>query len=90
MICHELGHFFGLPDLYDASGQTMGIGNWGIMAVGAWNGGDGRSPAHFCVWSKIMLGLLQPDVMHSNIETELLSTSIFPCLSHVSGRHDEW
>jgi M6 family metalloprotease-like protein len=78
VICHEMGHFFGLPDLYDYSDTSLGIGSWGIMAFGSWNGGDGRSPAHFCAWSKFMLGLLQPTRMHSQIVTELPSASLYP------------
>lgn len=65
VICHEMGHFFGLPDLYDYSNLTHGIGSWGIMAYGSWNGSDGKSPAHFSAWSKHMLGFIQPVQMHS-------------------------
>ena len=65
VICHEMGHFFGLPDLYDYSSTTNGIGDWGIMASGSWNGSDGKSPAHFSAWSKYMLGFVQPVQMHS-------------------------
>lgn len=78
VICHEMGHFFGLPDLYDYSGTTVGIGSWGIMAYGSWNGGDGRSPAHFCSWSKYMLGLIQPTRMHSQSAVELPSLETNP------------
>jgi len=65
VICHETGHFFGLPDLYDYSDTTEGIGEWGLMASGSWNGSDGKSPAHFSAWSKYMLGFVQPVQMHS-------------------------
>ncbi|MCE5230826.1 M6 family metalloprotease domain-containing protein [bacterium] len=65
VVCHEMGHFFGLPDLYDYSASTLGIGSWGIMASGSWNGSDGKSPAHFCAWSKYMLGFIKPTIIHS-------------------------
>ena len=65
VICHEMGHFFGLPDLYDYSAQTYGVGNWDIMANGCWNGNYGNKPGHFSVWSKSMLGFLQPEEVHS-------------------------
>lgn len=65
VICHEMGHFFGLPDLYDYSGTTLGIGRWGVMGTGSWNGSDGKRPAHFCAWSKCMLGFANPVPIHT-------------------------
>jgi len=62
VICHEMGHLLGLPDLYDIDGSSSGIGAWGIMGAGSW-GGDGHSPerpVHFCAWSKVKLGWVVP------------------------------
>jgi len=62
VICHEMGHLLGLPDLYDRDMSSSGIGVWGIMAAGSW-GGDSYSaerPVHFCSWSKIRLGWVTP------------------------------
>jgi len=56
---HEFGHDLGLPDLYDIDGSSYGIGRWGVMSSGSWNGG-GASPAHFCAWSKVKLGWVSP------------------------------
>lgn len=64
-ICHEMGHFFGLPDLYDYSASTAGLGKWSIMASGSWNGDYGSQPAHFCAYCKYMLGFVKPTTMHS-------------------------
>jgi len=60
IFTHEVGHAFGLPDLYDvrSSGSHQGVGSWDLMATGAW-GCDDRSPAspcHMGAWSKAMLG----------------------------------
>lgn len=56
---HEFGHSFGLPDLYDTKGATLGIGVWGVMGTGSWNGNPrGTVPAHFTAWSKAKLGWL--------------------------------
>ncbi|HKJ00968.1 MAG TPA: M6 family metalloprotease domain-containing protein, partial [Longimicrobiales bacterium] len=61
VFTHELGHAFGLPDLYDTyddDGKTSGAGNWDLMATGSW-GCDGRSaalPCHMGAWSKAVLG----------------------------------
>lgn len=65
VICHEMGHFFGLPDLYDYSDATWGLGSWCIMAYGSWNGGDGKRPAHFSAWPKCALGFAVPQIVHS-------------------------
>lgn len=67
VICHEMGHFFGLPDLYDYSSTTYGLGNWSIMAGGSWNGTYGTSPAHFDAWSKCFLGFVNPVQVHSQV-----------------------
>jgi immune inhibitor A len=57
-VCaHELGHLlFGLPDLYDISGASSGIGDWCLMSGGAWNGTNGDTPAHLSAWCKAKLG----------------------------------
>jgi M6 family metalloprotease-like protein len=58
VICHELGHAIGLPDLYDYDGGSSGIGFWGLMGSGNWN--TPASPAHLCAWSREQLGWLDP------------------------------
>lgn len=58
VICHELGHAIGLPDLYDWNGGSSGIGYWGLMGAGNWN--TPASPAHPCAWSREQLGWLNP------------------------------
>ena len=58
VICHELGHAIGLPDLYDWNGGSSGIGFWGLMGSGNWN--TPVSPAHPCAWSREQLGWLNP------------------------------
>jgi len=65
VICHEMGHFFGLSDLYDYSDTTYGVGDWGLMGFGSWNGSSGNRPAHFCAHSKYMLGFVKPVMAHS-------------------------
>jgi len=62
VFAHELGHVFGLPDLYDRDGSSRGVGRWSLMAVGAWNGSLGSSPAHLDAWCKVQLGFVTPIV----------------------------
>lgn len=70
VYAHELGHAFGLPDLYDSEPQSSyGIGRWGLMGSGAWNGPSrrGDSPAHLTAWSKIQVGFITPTVVSENV-----------------------
>jgi M6 family metalloprotease-like protein len=51
---HELGHALALPDLYDVSGQTEGIGQWGLMGSGNYT--TQASPARYEAWSLQQMG----------------------------------
>ena len=62
---HEFGHLLGLPDLYDINLDSMGIGAWGLMGLGTWNGANpvkprGESPAWLSAWSRVALGWALP------------------------------
>lgn len=53
---HELGHaVFDLPDLYDGTGRSKGLGSWSMMSYGSW-GDNGNAPVHFDAWCKYHLG----------------------------------
>ena len=62
VFCHEFGHMLGLPDLYDTTYHSEGVGVWCVMGAGSWNNG-GLTPAHFCAWSKARLGWIKPTVI---------------------------
>ncbi|MCX7009924.1 MAG: M6 family metalloprotease domain-containing protein, partial [Kiritimatiellaeota bacterium] len=64
-ICHETGHFFGLPDLYDYSPLTDGLGKWCLMSGASWNGSSGTSPGHPSAWAKVFLGFAKTVPVHS-------------------------
>lgn len=70
VICHETGHFFGLPDLYDTGSGTGGLGSWCNMSGGTWNGG-GALPAHLSAWCKVFLGFAKPVALHSKTGVSL-------------------
>ncbi|MBI5049584.1 MAG: M6 family metalloprotease domain-containing protein [Nitrospirae bacterium] len=71
VFSHELGHVFGLPDLYDYGYDSEGAGDWSLMASGSWNydgiyGHWGNSPAHPDAWSRYQLGFVSPAVISTN------------------------
>lgn len=68
VMCHELGHIVGLPDLYDGSRNTWGIGYWGLMGYGAWGAGGNTpwSPSHAEAWSKMEVNWVTPTAITSN------------------------
>lgn len=51
---HELGHILALPDLYDVSGSTEGIGEFGLMGSGNYT--TGNSPSRYDPWSLQQMG----------------------------------
>ncbi len=67
VICHESLHFFGLPDLYDTTYSSSGLGEFSVMASGSWNGSDGKMPAHPDVWCKYTLGWITPQTAITGI-----------------------
>lgn len=59
VFSHEFGHFIGLPDLYDTSYRSQGVGEWCLMAAGSWLG-DGEKPARLSAWCLERLGWITP------------------------------
>jgi immune inhibitor A len=59
VFSHEFGHFLGLPDLYDTSYRSHGIGEWCLMAGGSWGGG-GSKPTRMSAWCLERLGWVKP------------------------------
>ncbi|MFC2055408.1 M6 family metalloprotease domain-containing protein [Chloroflexota bacterium] len=72
VYAHELGHVFGLPDLYDTDYSSSGVGDWSLMGSGSWNGTNGDSPAWLDAWSRAELGYVTPN----NVTDNMLGASI--------------
>lgn len=78
VFAHEMGHaVFGLPDLYDVTYNSEGLGTWTLMAGGSWNGQLGNSPAHPDAWCRIQMGFATP----TNVTANLSHVSI-PYIEH--------
>jgi immune inhibitor A len=59
VFSHEFGHVLGLPDLYDTSYRSEGVGNWCLMGGGSWGGG-GSKPTRMSCWCLSKLGWIKP------------------------------
>jgi immune inhibitor A len=59
VFSHEFGHVLGLPDLYDTSYRTKGVGKWCLMGGGSWGGG-GDKPTRMSCWCLAKLGWITP------------------------------
>jgi len=78
-VAHETGHAFGLPDLYDTSGGSQGIGGWGLMGSG--NYARPYSPSSYDPWSLLVLGWATVDTLGGSRDVtagpRLLTDTIF-------------
>lgn len=72
-VCvHEHGHALGVPDLYDFSYTTTGVGNFDLMAYGTFGATEGTRPFHFGAFSKEFVGWSRPTIISSQITTVTL------------------
>jgi len=62
VFSHEFGHLLGLPDLYDTTFRSHGIGDWCLMAAGSW-GRKGNRPSRMSCWCLSKLGWIKPKVI---------------------------
>lgn len=65
VFAHEFGHVLGLPDLYDTSYRSRGVGDWCLMGGGSW-GGEGNQPTRLSCWCLAELGWIKPAIVKKN------------------------
>ena len=58
VLAHESMHYLGLPDLYDSTYASMGIGNYGLLANSWGYDMEQRYPPSLSAWSKVELGVV--------------------------------
>ncbi|MBE0431977.1 VCBS repeat-containing protein [candidate division WOR-3 bacterium] len=70
-VIHEFGHILNLPDLYDITGWSNGVGAFDLMGTGGWVGSpaagapEGSIPANMGAWTRYALGWVNPLVVTS-------------------------
>ncbi len=69
LVTHEIGHLFGLPDLYDTSGSGSGIGRWGLLGSG--NQQEHYRPVHMMAWTKAELGWVTEVLIDSDTTLDI-------------------
>ena len=72
VFCHEFGHVLGLPDLYDTSNRSEGVGDWCLMGGGSWGNG-GANPTRMSCWCLQKLRWIKPSV-HTGTKTLTIPT----------------
>jgi M6 family metalloprotease-like protein len=68
VLCHELGHLLGVPDLTEYQESGFSVGSWDVMGLGAWGfsalAQQAAAPTPFGAWSKILLGWETPTTLN--------------------------
>ena len=88
VMAHEYTHMMGLPELYDAEGntyaeQSAGIGRWGLMGFGPWGWRHNSfpdGPNLMSAWSRIEVGWISPVTVStdmSNVEIHDITSSAY-------------
>ena len=66
VIVHEIGHYIGLPDLYDETFHGAGLGAYDFMSQSWGWDGTGTFPPNLCAWSKSKLGWTDVQVIEKD------------------------
>ncbi len=80
-VVHEFGHILNLPDLYDITGWSNGVGAFDLMGTGGWVGSpaagapEGTIPANMGAWTRYTMGWVTPTVVASAESVVTIRTS---------------
>eukprot|EP00026_Physarum_polycephalum_P005588 Phypoly_transcript_05623.p1 GENE.Phypoly_transcript_05623~~Phypoly_transcript_05623.p1 ORF type:complete len:390 (+),score=50.01 Phypoly_transcript_05623:16-1185(+) len=75
---HEFGHALGVPDLYDLSSQTTGVGYFDLLGYGVYadNNEDGATPVGFGAFPKTQFGWAKPTIITYEQQIDLAASSL--------------
>lgn len=81
VFAHEFGHVLGLPDLYDTTYRSAGVGAWCLMGAGSW-GGNGNNPCRMNCWCLSDLGWITPKVLKKSSTLKVKPLALDPKACH--------
>ncbi|SFV86893.1 Fibronectin type III domain protein [hydrothermal vent metagenome] len=99
VIAHELGHAaLNLPDLYDTSRESSGIGYFGLMGAGSWGKKEGeprgQTPTHMTAWSKAKSKFTYPITLptgtHNNLSVTATANDKYQAYKVETGKDKEY
>eukprot|EP00571_Detonula_confervacea_P010624 CAMPEP_0172307488 /NCGR_PEP_ID=MMETSP1058-20130122/8325_1 /TAXON_ID=83371 /ORGANISM="Detonula confervacea, Strain CCMP 353" /LENGTH=1288 /DNA_ID=CAMNT_0013019663 /DNA_START=93 /DNA_END=3959 /DNA_ORIENTATION=+ len=76
VICHELGHYLGLPDLYDGTFDGAGLGAYDFMSQSWGWDGSGLYPPNLSAWSKLQVGWAEAELIVEDGTYELQASTL--------------
>ena len=85
VFSHEFGHVLGLPDLYDTTYRSHGVGDWCLMGGGSW-GGNGHRPVRMSCWCLSRLAWIKPKALPKGTS----ALSLLPMESDASACRRVW
>lgn len=84
-FAHEIGHLYGLPDLYDTVGDLgSGLGSWELMANSWGFTGNQMYPPHLSAWSKVFLNFVQPTLITASGDYTVLASETNPSVYKIT------
>ncbi|MBD2758783.1 M6 family metalloprotease domain-containing protein [Yimella sp. cx-573] len=99
VMAHEFGHDLGWPDLYDTDFSSEGVGDWSLMASGAWGTKPGSqtpgdAPILPDAWSKYVQGWINPTPITGTstvaVGQAAIANSTYRLLDNPGGAEYNW
>ncbi|MBR1521299.1 MAG: M6 family metalloprotease domain-containing protein [Bacteroidaceae bacterium] len=70
LVCHELSHGLGLPDLYDTSGNCYAMDYWDVMDSGCYQL-DGKQPSGYSAYERDFMGWRSLETVEKDAQVTL-------------------